>query len=68
MSVFYKHPCLSDAGIGLVNHIIGRLDEAGIAADPGRIPRVLDLQGPALSPGAPLVKLTQRASVHSGGK
>ncbi|MFU0507618.1 LysR substrate-binding domain-containing protein [Pseudaminobacter sp. NGMCC 1.201702] len=34
VGLFYKHPRLSDAGIGLVNHIIGRLDEAGVSSDP----------------------------------
>jgi DNA-binding transcriptional LysR family regulator len=31
VGLFYKHPRLSDAGILLVNHIISRLDEAGIS-------------------------------------
>lgn len=34
VGLFYKHPRLSDAGIGLVNHIIARLDEAGVSSDP----------------------------------
>lgn len=36
VGLFYKHPRLSDAGIGLVNHIISRLDEAGVSGDPTR--------------------------------
>ena len=36
VGLFYKHPRLSDAGIRLVNHIVARLDEAGISSDPGR--------------------------------
>ena len=31
VGLFYKHPRLSDAGIGLVNHVIARLDEAGVS-------------------------------------
>ncbi|MCA1368655.1 LysR family transcriptional regulator [Bradyrhizobium sp. BRP14] len=34
VGLFYKHPRLSDAGIRLVNHIIARLDEAGVSGDP----------------------------------
>jgi DNA-binding transcriptional LysR family regulator len=34
VGLFYKHPRLSDAGIRLVNHVIGRLDEAGVSGDP----------------------------------
>lgn len=34
VGLFYKHPRLSDAGIGLVNHIISRLDEAGVSSSP----------------------------------
>jgi len=33
VGLFYKHPRLSDAGIRLVNHIIVRLDEAGVTGD-----------------------------------
>lgn len=33
VGLFYKHPRLSDAGIRLVNHIIARLDEAGVSGD-----------------------------------
>ncbi len=44
VGLFYKHPRLSDAGIRLVNHIIARLDEAGVVGDPARSPGVLDLQ------------------------
>jgi DNA-binding transcriptional LysR family regulator len=36
VGLFYKHPRLSDAGIRLVNHIVSRLDEAGISGDPVR--------------------------------
>lgn len=36
VGLFYKHPRLSDAGIRLVNHVIARLDEAGVSADPTR--------------------------------
>jgi DNA-binding transcriptional LysR family regulator len=36
VGLFYKHPRLSSAGIGLINHIIARLDEAGTSGDPGR--------------------------------
>lgn len=36
VGLFYKHPRLSDAGIRLVNHIVARLDEAGISSDHGR--------------------------------
>jgi DNA-binding transcriptional LysR family regulator len=36
VGLFYKHPRLSDAGIRLINHIIARLDEAGVSADPVR--------------------------------
>lgn len=36
VGLFYKHPRLSDAGIRLVNHIIARLDEAGVSGDPVR--------------------------------
>lgn len=34
VGLFYKHPRLSSAGIGLVNHIIGRLDAAGVSGNP----------------------------------
>lgn len=36
VGLFYKHPRLSSAGIGLVNHIIACLDAAGASGDPGR--------------------------------
>ena len=36
VGLFYKHPRLSDAGIRLVNHIIARLDDAGVSGDPTR--------------------------------
>ncbi|MCW5710650.1 LysR substrate-binding domain-containing protein [Shinella sp.] len=36
VGLFYKHPRLSDAGIRLVNHVIARLDEAGVSGDPTR--------------------------------
>jgi len=36
VGLFYKHPRLNSAGIGLINHIIGRLDEAGTSGDPTR--------------------------------
>ncbi|WP_315928913.1 LysR substrate-binding domain-containing protein [Mesorhizobium sp. SP-1A] len=44
VGLFYKHPRLSDAGIRLVNHIIARLDEAGVSGDPVRGSRELDRQ------------------------
>ena len=34
VGLFYKHPRLSDAGIRLINHIIARLDDAGVSSDP----------------------------------
>ena len=42
VGLFYKHPRLSDAGILLVNHIIARLDEAGVSGDP--VGRRIELQ------------------------
>ncbi|PSJ58848.1 LysR substrate-binding domain-containing protein [Pseudaminobacter soli (ex Li et al. 2025)] len=44
VGLFYKHPRLSDAGIRLVNHIIARLDEAGVSGDPVRSHAELDRQ------------------------
>ena len=44
VGLFYKHPRLSDAGIRLVNHIIARLDEAGVSGDPVRRHVELDRQ------------------------
>lgn len=44
VGLFYKHPRLSDAGIRLVNHIVARLDEAGVSGDPVRRPIELDRQ------------------------
>ncbi|MGF7007870.1 LysR substrate-binding domain-containing protein [Hoeflea sp. 108] len=44
VGLFYKHPRLSDAGIRLVNHIIARLDEAGVSGDPVRRHAELDRQ------------------------
>ncbi|MEW9612899.1 LysR substrate-binding domain-containing protein [Shinella sp. S4-D37] len=44
VGLFYKHPRLSDAGIRLVNHVIGRLDEAGVSGDPARARVELDRQ------------------------
>ena len=44
VGLFYKHPRLSDAGIGLVNHIVARLDEAGVSGDPIRRQMELDRQ------------------------
>jgi len=38
VGLFYKHPRLTSAGIGLINHIISRLDEAGASSDPARAP------------------------------
>lgn len=38
VGLFYKHPRLSSAGIGLINHIIARLDEAGTSGDPTHPP------------------------------
>ena len=38
VGLFYKHPRLTSAGIGLVNHVIGRLDEAGTSGDPRQSP------------------------------
>ncbi len=44
VGLFYKHPRLSDAGIRLVNHIIARLDEAGVSGDPVKRNAELDRQ------------------------
>lgn len=44
VGLFYKHPRLSDAGIRLINHIIARLDEAGVSGDPTRRHVELDRQ------------------------
>ena len=44
VGLFYKHPRLSDASIRLVNHIIARLDEAGVSNDPIRRAGELDRQ------------------------
>ncbi|MBV2143085.1 LysR family transcriptional regulator [Falsochrobactrum sp. TDYN1] len=44
VGLFYKHPRLSDAGIGLINHIIMRLDDAGVPSDPLRRPAELTRQ------------------------
>ena len=44
VGLFYKHPRLSEAGIRLVNHVIARLDEAGVSGDPVRRPIELELQ------------------------
>jgi DNA-binding transcriptional LysR family regulator len=44
VGLFYKHPRLSDAGIRLVNHIIARLDEAGVSGDTVRRRVELDRQ------------------------
>ncbi|WP_025662723.1 LysR substrate-binding domain-containing protein [Rhizobium sp. IBUN] len=44
VGLFYKHPRLSDAGIRLVNHVIARLDEAGVSGDPTRRHVELDRQ------------------------
>jgi DNA-binding transcriptional LysR family regulator len=44
VGLFYKHPRLSDAGIRLINHVIARLDEAGISGDPTRRHVELDRQ------------------------
>ena len=41
VGLFYKHPRLTNAGIGLVNQIIGRLDAAGTSGDPARPPNEL---------------------------
>lgn len=41
VGLFYKHPRLSSAGIGLVNHVIARLDDAGTSGDPRQIPAEL---------------------------
>ena len=38
VGLFYKHPRLTSAGIGLVNHVIARLDDAGTSGDPRREP------------------------------
>jgi len=38
VGLFYKHPRLSSAGIALISHIIGHLDEAGTSGDPTRAP------------------------------
>ena len=44
VGLFYKHPRLSDAGIRLINHVIARLDEAGVSGDPTRRHTELDRQ------------------------
>lgn len=44
VGLFYKHPRLSDAGIRLVNHVIARLDEAGVSGAPARRPLELGRQ------------------------
>ena len=44
VGLFYKHPRMSDASIRLVNHIIARLDEAGVSNDPIRRAGELDRQ------------------------
>lgn len=44
VGLFYKHPRLSDAGIRLVNHVIARLDEAGISSHPVTRQSELDRQ------------------------
>lgn len=44
VGLFYKHPRLSEAGILLVNHIIARLDEAGVSGDPAKRDMELDRQ------------------------
>jgi hypothetical protein len=44
VGLFYKHPRLSDAGIGLVNHVVARLDEAGVSGDPIKRQMELDRQ------------------------
>lgn len=44
VGLFYKHPRLSEAGILLVNHIIARLDEAGVSSDPAKRNGGLDRQ------------------------
>ncbi|PWJ86274.1 DNA-binding transcriptional LysR family regulator [Pseudaminobacter salicylatoxidans] len=44
VGLFYKHPRLSDAGIRLINHIIARLDEAGVSGDLMRASGELDRQ------------------------
>lgn len=43
VGLFYKHPRLTSAGIGLVNHVIARLDDAGISGDPARPPGELQV-------------------------
>lgn len=43
VGLFYKHPRLTKAGIGLINHVIGRLDDAGAFWDPSRTPGELRL-------------------------
>jgi DNA-binding transcriptional LysR family regulator len=44
VGLFYKHPRLSEAGIGLINHLIARLDEAGVSGDPVLRPTELHRQ------------------------
>jgi len=44
VGLFYKHPRLSDAGIRLVNHLIARLDEAGVSGNPAHGLGELDRQ------------------------
>lgn len=44
VGLFYKHPRLSEAGTGLINHLIARLDEAGVSGDPVLRPTELHRQ------------------------
>lgn len=44
VGLFYKHPRLSSAGIGLINHIIAHLDDAGASWDPTRMPSELRVE------------------------
>lgn len=43
VGLFYKHPRLTSAGLGLVSHIISRLDQAGTSGDPAHAP--VELRG-----------------------
>ncbi len=36
VGLFYKHPRLTSAGLGLINHVISQLDAAGTSGDPTR--------------------------------
>lgn len=43
VGLFYKHPRLNDIGIRLVNHLILRLDDSGMATNPERVAPATDI-------------------------